>query len=198
MGTAKLAAEVPRQIANANTLFNVIDTLLFIGFTVWFARLAEKLIPERAPAKGVIIAPKYLDEAALETPSIALENVRREIERAGLISLQMMGALRNALELKDKGKLDEVARRSVELFVRAVRQTDQRAAQEALLLNAEIQAFADQLFERHARRLPVDDPQYTQRIRLMATLVEQLRHTYTLARRIAKTQVPPALAQQEG
>jgi phosphate:Na+ symporter len=32
-GTAKAAAEVPRQIANANTFFNVINTLLFIGFT---------------------------------------------------------------------------------------------------------------------------------------------------------------------
>ena len=44
-GRAALAAEVPRQIANANTLFNVINTLVFISFTAWFARLAEKLVP---------------------------------------------------------------------------------------------------------------------------------------------------------
>ena len=37
-GTARLAAEVPRQIANANTLFNVLNTLFFIGFTGWFAK----------------------------------------------------------------------------------------------------------------------------------------------------------------
>ncbi|MCP3871031.1 MAG: Na/Pi cotransporter family protein, partial [Gammaproteobacteria bacterium] len=30
-GKAKLAAEVPRQIANANTMFNIINTLLFIS-----------------------------------------------------------------------------------------------------------------------------------------------------------------------
>jgi phosphate:Na+ symporter len=230
----------------------------------------------------VIIEPKYLDETALEAPSIALENARREIERAGLISLQMMDALRIALEQKGKAKLDEVARRddeidlleaeimvylgrlrqqilsdtesatqealvvtmmnlesigdvietdmvplvrrylegeyeassqetqdmvkglfeavrhSVELVVAAVGQTDQRAAQEVLLLKAEIQDFADGLFERHARRLNVDDPKYMQRVRLMATFVEQLRHMYTLARRIAKTQIPAPLAQQEG
>ena len=75
-GKARLAAEVPRQIANANTMFNVINTLLFIGFTTWFARLAERLIPERAPTKGVIIEPEFLDDAALEAPSIALENAR--------------------------------------------------------------------------------------------------------------------------
>ena len=280
-GTAKLAAEVPRQIANANTLFNVINTLLFIGFTTWFARLAERLIPERAPAKGVIIEPEFLDEAALEAPSIALENARREIERAGLITLEMMEALRNALEKKNKEQLDEVARRdnevdileaaimaylgqirqrmltedegatqqalvaammniesvagvietdmvsvvraylegeyeastqetqdmvkglfetvrrSVELVVKAVGQSDQRAAQEVLLPKDEIRDFADRLFERHAERLHSDDPKYLQRVRLMMTFIEQLRHMYTLTKRIAKTQLPPEVARQE-
>ena len=280
-GTAKLAAEVPRQIANANTLFNVINTLLFIGFTTWFARLAERLIPERAPAKGVIIEPEFLDEAALEAPSIALENARREIERAGLITLEMMEALRNALEKKNKEQLDEVARRddevdileaaimaylgqirqrmltedegatqqalvaammniesvagvietdmvsvakaylegeyeastqetqdmvkglfetvrrSVELVVKAVGQSDQRAAQEVLLLKDEIRDFADRLFERHAERLHSDDPKYLQRVRLMMTFIEQLRHMYTLTKRIAKTQLPIEVARQE-
>jgi phosphate:Na+ symporter len=280
-GTAKLAAEVPRQIANANTMFNVINTLLFIGFTTWFARLAERLIPERAPAKGVIIEPEFLDDAALEAPSIALENARREIERAGHITLEMMDALRTALENKNTAQLEEVARRddevdileaeilsylgrarqqsltedesatqesllaamlnlesvadvietdmvglakaylegeyeassqetqdmvaglfeavrrSVELVVKAVGQTDQRAAQDVLLLKADIQDFADRLFERHAKRLHIDDPKYAQRVRLMATFIEQLRHMYTLTKRIAKTQIPAALAQQE-
>jgi len=280
-GTAKLAAEVPRQIANANTMFNVINTLLFIGFTTWFARLAERLIPERAPAKGVIIEPEFLDEAALEAPSIALENARREIERAGLITLEMMAALRDALEKKNKEQLDEVARRdnevdileaaimaylgqirqrmltedegatqqalvaammniasvadvietdmigvvraylegeyeastqethemvqglfetvrrSVELVVKAVGQSDQRAAQEVLLLKDEIRDFADRLFERHAERLHSDDPKYLQRVRLMMTFIEQLRHMYTLTKRIAKTQLPIEVARQE-
>jgi len=280
-GTAKLAAEVPRQIANANTMFNVINTLLFIGFTTWFARLAERLIPERAPAKGVIIEPEFLDDAALEAPSIALENARREIERAGLITLEMMEALRDSLEKKNKEQLEEVARRddevdileaaimaylgqirqrmltedegatqqalmaammniasvtdvietdmvgvakaylegeyeastqetqdmvkglfetvrrSVELVVKAVGQSDQRAAQEVLLLKDEIRDFADRLFERHAERLHSDDPKYLQRVRLMMTFIEQLRHMYTLTKRIAKTQLPLELARQE-
>jgi phosphate:Na+ symporter len=56
-GSARAAAEVPRQIANANTFFNVINTALFIGFSAWFARLAERLVRERAPREGVIIEP---------------------------------------------------------------------------------------------------------------------------------------------
>ncbi|MGB0670555.1 MAG: Na/Pi cotransporter family protein, partial [Rhodospirillales bacterium] len=38
-GTARLAAEAPRQIANAHTLFNVINTAIFIWFTNPLARL---------------------------------------------------------------------------------------------------------------------------------------------------------------
>jgi len=280
-GTAKLAAEVPRQIANANTMFNVLNTLLFIGFTTWFARLAEKLVPERAAPEGVIIEPEFLDEGALEAPSIALENARREIERAGLITLEMMEALRDALEKKNKEQLDEVARRDdevdileaaimaylgqirqrmltedegatqqalvaammniesvadvietdmigvvraylegeyeastqethemvqglfetvrrgVELVVKAVGQSDQRAAQDVLLLKDDIRDFADRLFERHAKRLHIDDPKYLQRVRLMMTFIEQLRHMYTLTKRIAKTQLPLEVARQE-
>ena len=279
-GKAKLAAEVPRQIANANTMFNVINTLLFIGFTTWFARMAERLVPERAPPEGVIIEPEFLDEAALEAPSIALENARREIERAGLITLEMMDALRDALEKKNKEQLDDVARRDdevdvlgaaimaylgqirqrmltedegatqqslvaammniesvadvvetdmvgvakaylageyevstketeemveglfetvrrgVELVVKAVGQRDQRAAQDVLLLKDDIRDFADRLFERHAKRLHIDDPKYLQRVRLMMTFIEQLRYMYTLTKRIAKTQLPLEVVRQ--
>ena len=56
-GMARDAADVPRQIANANTMFNVINTLLFIGFAGWFAKLAERLVPERAKPEGVIVEP---------------------------------------------------------------------------------------------------------------------------------------------
>ncbi len=280
-GTAKLAAEVPRQIANANTMFNVINTLLFIGFTTWFARLAERLIPDRATPEGLIIEPEFLNDEALEAPSIALENARREIERAGLITLEMMDALHDALEKKSKAQLEEVARRddevdileaeimaylgrtrkhelteeesqtqealvaaiinlesvadvietdmvsvakaylegeyqassqetdemvrglfetvrrSIELVVKAVGESDQRAAQDVLLLKDEVRDFADRLFERHAQRLHINDPRYVQRVRLLATFIEQLRHMYTLTKRVAKTQLPPALAQHE-
>ncbi len=114
-GGAKLAAEVPRQIANANTLFNVVNTLLFIGFTTWFARLAVRLVPEREVTSGVIIQPQFLDEGALRAPSVALENARREIHRTGMIALDMMDSLRDALLEKDRVKVDNANRREDEI-----------------------------------------------------------------------------------
>ena len=110
-GTAKAAAEVPRQIANANTLFNVINTLLFIGFTSQFARLAERLVPERKEPEGVLVEPEFLDEAALKAPAIALQQVRLELGRVGEITLGMLKDVGPAFKARDLAAFEDIARR---------------------------------------------------------------------------------------
>lgn len=116
-GMARAASDVPRQIANANTLFNVINTLLFIGFTSWFARLAERLVPERPPTPGVIVEPKFLDEAALAVPSLALQQVRLELGRVGQITLGMLQDVVPALKNRDEHRLANIARRADEVSI---------------------------------------------------------------------------------
>jgi phosphate:Na+ symporter len=110
-GTARMAAEVPRQIANANTLFNVVNTALFIGFTGWFARLAERLVKDRGAPAGVIIAPRFLDEAALAAPSLALQRVRLELGRAGEIAAGMLEEIGPAIRQRDHARIAAVAAR---------------------------------------------------------------------------------------
>ena len=116
-GTARAAAEVPRQIANANTLFNVINTFLFLGFSGWFARLAERLVPERQAAPGVIAEPEFLDEAALVAPAVALQQARLEVGRIGGIALAMLDDLGPALRDGDLERLERIARRDDEIDV---------------------------------------------------------------------------------
>ena len=116
-GTARAAAEVPRQIANANTLFNVINTLLFIGFTGLFAKLAERLVPDRKVPEGVIIEPEFLDEAALKAPSIALQQVRLELGRVGEITLGMLRDVGPAFKARDLAAFDDIARRDDEVDI---------------------------------------------------------------------------------
>ena len=82
-GIARLAAESPRQIANVHTFFNVANAILFIGFTTQIARVAEWIIPDKPISVDEELLPKFLDDSLLSTPSIALENVRREISRIG-------------------------------------------------------------------------------------------------------------------
>ena len=116
-GMARAASEVPRQIANANTFFNVMNTILFIGFTTWFARMAEWLIKDKTPPKGIIIEPKYLDENLLITPTIALQQVRLELARMGNISMEMLRDIIPAFKDRDMERVVEVSRRYDEISI---------------------------------------------------------------------------------
>jgi phosphate:Na+ symporter len=109
-GKARMAAEVPRQIANAHTVFNVANTLLFLGFTTTFARLVERLVPEKAEVEKVIVRPKFLDSEMLQIPSMALERVRFEIGHMGEIITEMLARLDEAFLQRDRQKLEEVAK----------------------------------------------------------------------------------------
>jgi len=79
----QLAADVPRQIANAHTLFNVTNTVIFIWFTGVFIWLVNWLVPDKRPSGPGPIEPLYLDSSLLQTPALALDAARREITRLG-------------------------------------------------------------------------------------------------------------------
>ena len=74
-------ADTPRQIANAHTLFNVLNLGLFIWFTGPLSRIVNYIVPERPKPAG--IQPQYLDALYLEQPALALDLVRRELLRLG-------------------------------------------------------------------------------------------------------------------
>jgi len=90
VGIAKLSAETPRQIANAHTVFNVGLALVFIPFTSFFARFIMKIYPDVEDEKDLTIATWHLDDSAIETPSLALELVRSEIDRMAKITQRML------------------------------------------------------------------------------------------------------------
>ena len=108
-GTARLAADTPRQIANAHTFFNVANTLIFIGFTAQLARLVEWLVPDK-PLEEVVARPRYLDEALLDTPSLALDRVRLEIGRIGDQVREMLRLIMPAILGGDRITLRDIAR----------------------------------------------------------------------------------------
>jgi len=76
---SRLAADTPRQIANAHTIFNAGNTFLFIWLTGPMAKLVDWIVPRREePAR---ILPRYLDTMFLDQPGLALDQVRRELVR---------------------------------------------------------------------------------------------------------------------
>lgn len=89
-GTEKIAAEVPRQIANAHTLFNIANTILFIGFTVPLARLAQKIAPSTPLKNHNGVKALYLNKDFLDTPSLAINQLRLEVGHLGKLTGQVI------------------------------------------------------------------------------------------------------------
>ena len=91
-GIDRLAAETPRQIANAHTVFNVLFSLLFLPLAGLVARFCEWVVPDRPVVEPVVIQPKYLDKELLSTPALAIDRARREIGRLGELAEEMLNA----------------------------------------------------------------------------------------------------------
>lgn len=108
-GIARLAADTPRQIANAHTIFNVANTILLIGLTGQFAWLVDKLVPDRPEETERRGRARYLDPTLLGTPALALDRVRLEILRLGDLVLEMMQAILPAMLTGREEDLDEVS-----------------------------------------------------------------------------------------
>jgi phosphate:Na+ symporter len=109
-GTERMAADTPRQIANAHTFFNIANTLIFIGFTGQMARLVEWLVPDKPLEEGAVAQPRYLDDSLFDTPSLALDRVRLEIGHIGDRVRDMLRLILPAILSGDRAALRDVAR----------------------------------------------------------------------------------------
>ena len=93
-GLDLVAAEVPRQIANAHTVFNIINTLIFLPFIGLYTRLIQWLVKDQVTSVAddakAAFRPKFLDDGMLTTHSLALSMVRREASRMGGIVEKML------------------------------------------------------------------------------------------------------------
>ena len=72
--------EIQTQIAMFHTIFNVVTTLLLIGFIKPLVKLATLMVPERKKSEEESDL-KYADERLLSSPAVALGQVRRELMR---------------------------------------------------------------------------------------------------------------------
>ena len=106
-GTDRMAAETPRQIANAHTAFNVANTIVFLPFGALLAAVAERLVPDRPLSQEDEIRAR-LDEELLDTPSLALDQARREIARIGSRAVAMLDAVLPAMLGGEEGELSAV------------------------------------------------------------------------------------------
>ena len=101
-----------RQIANAHTFFNVALALLFLPFSGLTAKFLQKTVQGKREEEP--FGPKFLDEAVLTTPPLALSQAARETLRMADIVQDMLVNVPLAFELEDEG------------FIAGIEETDDR------------------------------------------------------------------------
>jgi phosphate:Na+ symporter len=80
------SGDIMRQVANSHTLFNVINAVIFLPLVGVLRRVVERIIP--AGEADMPIEPKFLEPHLLDTPLVALQQVKSEIVRMATISRQ--------------------------------------------------------------------------------------------------------------
>jgi phosphate:Na+ symporter len=101
--------DLARLTAIFHIAFNLATAVLFIGILDALARLLTWLLPDRVQAADPA-RPRYLDESALETPSLALADAAREALRAGDMVETMLRNVMTAMMTNDRALVDQVSR----------------------------------------------------------------------------------------
>ncbi len=85
-----MAETIPRQIANAHTVFNVMIAVIILPFTNLVARIIDRILPETELAEEVTMKTLYLDENLISTPALGLNLAKQEALRIGVITQDML------------------------------------------------------------------------------------------------------------
>lgn len=87
--------DVKRQIANAHSLFNLVNVIVLLPFANILVKAAKILVPgdDKLEAQEA----KFLDPRIIETPTIAIGQVSKEILRMGDMALDNLMKVKDAL-----------------------------------------------------------------------------------------------------
>jgi phosphate:Na+ symporter len=101
--------DLAKATAEFHIAFNVATAVIFIGLLDPMAKILKKLLPNRV-LEADPSRPRYLDESALETPSLALADAARETLRMGDMVEVMLRKVMAAIMTNDRALVDEVSR----------------------------------------------------------------------------------------
>jgi phosphate:Na+ symporter len=101
--------DLAKSTAQFHMAFNVVFALVFMTLLDPLAWLLTKMFPARPKAEDQS-APRYLDESALNTPSLALADASRETLRMGDFVEVMLRQVVNALLTSNRTLVGEVSR----------------------------------------------------------------------------------------
>ncbi|MCX6735881.1 MAG: Na/Pi cotransporter family protein [Candidatus Parcubacteria bacterium] len=151
-----IGGSIPRQIANAHTIFNVLATLVFLPFTSLFTSFVEKIVPAKRTKEEEESIPKYLrTEEEIHGPMgvyFGLLGVKQEIHRMGTTVLEMYDDVLNGMLHGTEEELEKIEKRdnSVDTLydriyenIVTIRLADR--TEEQLEISNTLEHFADEL-----------------------------------------------------
>jgi phosphate:Na+ symporter len=101
--------DLAKATAEFHIAFNVGTAVIFIGLLDPMAKMLKRLLPNRV-LEADPSRPRYLDESALETPSLALADAARETLRMGDLVEVMLRKVMAAITTNDRALVDQVSR----------------------------------------------------------------------------------------
>ncbi|MDO3379941.1 Na/Pi cotransporter family protein [Geoalkalibacter halelectricus] len=100
---------IARHIANTHTLFNIINTLIFLPLVGILAKLTTVIIRGEDALQEFHL--KYIDTRVLNTPPIALGQARSETKRMGQICLEMVEETTEFLRDNDRKHIETLEKK---------------------------------------------------------------------------------------
>jgi len=187
-----LGVGVPRQIANAHTLFNVGVTALMLPFSALLVRLSTLIVP--GETEVFYPGPRFIDRRFLETPALAISQARREAHRmaefvrdnlAVVFEGIMAGDASVNKKMADNEQVINDLERAItdyltELSGRHLGQTDTRSVSNLILAVKDIERVGDhaeslaRLAEEKAEAQVVFSQEAAAEIRGMFSIVERV------------------------
>lgn len=101
-------SHIPRQIANAHTVFNVMVTILLIPLTNTLTKWIEWVIPARKPKKILPVDIQYLDKKMLKKPALAISLAKKEVMIMAEYVKEMLGLIIHPFVSKDTSQLQQI------------------------------------------------------------------------------------------
>jgi phosphate:Na+ symporter len=101
--------DLAKLTAEFHIAFNVATAIIFIGLLDGLAAMLKWLLPDRVKEANPS-RPRYLDDSALETPSLALADAARETLHMGDHVEVMLRKVMAAIMTNDRALVDQVSR----------------------------------------------------------------------------------------
>ncbi|MBN2232164.1 MAG: Na/Pi cotransporter family protein [Deltaproteobacteria bacterium] len=100
---------ISRHLANAHTLFNVFNCLLFLPLIGLLAKVSSWMVPGREGEGDYHLS--YLDNLLLDTPALAMSEVRQETVRMARVVMEMFHQTVGCLEAFTPAVSDDILRK---------------------------------------------------------------------------------------